>query len=965
MKHAKKAFIASLLSVVLCVTMLVGTTYAWFTDSVTSAGNKIIAGTLDIDLYQWDNASTGTEITDSSAPIFGSSTSAIAQNVNADTLWEPGKTQIAYLSLKNNGSLYLKYTVKLIVKNVAKDLYKAMEYAIVPDAKFGTLASSGWSTIKNTAANSVVLMSAAIGDLALGATKTVNTDAQSVVMGPDSEHFFALAIHMQEEAGNEYQAGEVDFDIQVIATQYTEEEDSFDNQYDLNATDPDVANATVTDTTAPLELTTDRTTVTVPASALTANDVYKLVVDNNDTETDDQTGETTVSFDATLYKNNAVISSNGSIVYEIEIEVGSALNITSVKHKGTPVSADTTGADGTYTYDSTTGILKIYTGSFSPFAISYILNYDLLVTKDDTTLRMTLADFRDSVNAGTTYEGYNAKLMRNVTVSDVWTPIGNTEATPFKGSFDGNYCTITGLTDGSSAVEPNNDGTLFGLFGYVQGTVEVKNLTLADVYANMPKASNGVSGLIASANTTGAPTYLTVRNVDVSGTLIGKDRVAGIVGKGAGYLGDNVDGATMAFIDCVNHASIEATSTRAAGICAQEGSKLLSSTYIRCENAGNVLCSGNRYGGVAAGIVSQVMRSWMPSGSDTIFTGTTPNYEVVDLYEQYRDFAAQVITKSVDDAYTFSGLNGFTVTDCKNSGVVKTEYSENDTIVHGIAADVTTAVFEAPSKEDNLPSTTFTVLSNYFLLSSTEIDGYKHPLSYWKWADSRYHVMAGRVYDTEETYLFKYENGMWFTADEYKTGPAGAEGVLDYIESKSGPDYVNTGYCVLQDDFTVTTTSRLSGYYLNLNGHTLTLEAPILYQGGQGSFELKNGTIVLGSSFTTNAQNGYSVKLNESEVSSNARILGSYTGSNATEPFTYGTLTLDHITYKPGTNCVIATHEPSSALTINLIECDIDGRIEAANTRDTYINVTKNNVTTNAGYRNNQTVVISGGSVQQ
>ena len=50
MKTTKKSFLTSLTALILCFVMLLGTTFAWFTDSVTSTGNKIVAGDLDIEL---------------------------------------------------------------------------------------------------------------------------------------------------------------------------------------------------------------------------------------------------------------------------------------------------------------------------------------------------------------------------------------------------------------------------------------------------------------------------------------------------------------------------------------------------------------------------------------------------------------------------------------------------------------------------------------------------------------------------------------------------------------------------------------------------------------------------------------------------------------------------------------------------------------------------------------------------
>ena len=135
-KSTKRALISSLLILAMCFTMLAGTTFAWFTDSVTSTGNKIVAGKLDIQLFLGTDVDTyTTEISDSTNPIFGAANSLVAQNNPQDTLWEPGKTQIAYLKLKNNGNLWLKYSVAIDVKNNVKDLYE-MRLMFEPQAAY-------------------------------------------------------------------------------------------------------------------------------------------------------------------------------------------------------------------------------------------------------------------------------------------------------------------------------------------------------------------------------------------------------------------------------------------------------------------------------------------------------------------------------------------------------------------------------------------------------------------------------------------------------------------------------------------------------------------------------------------------------------------------------------------------------------------------------------------------------------
>ncbi|MBQ4154166.1 MAG: hypothetical protein IJE01_03075 [Clostridia bacterium] len=232
-KSTKRALLVSTISLFVCVSMLIGSTYAWFTDSVTSKGNKIVAGKLDVQLWMADSQGNYSDISSSTNPIFGAG--SIAQNNNAETLWEPGKTQVAYLQIKNNGNLALKYTVGLDVENVSKDLYKVMKYTITPDAEYDSVKT--WDSSK---ANSVAVGTQAVTD-------------GDTVMKPGDVHSFALSIHMDEKAGNEYQGGEVNFDLTIMATQATVEEDSFNNQYDKNAVYGDVMVSTDAELKAAIE----------------------------------------------------------------------------------------------------------------------------------------------------------------------------------------------------------------------------------------------------------------------------------------------------------------------------------------------------------------------------------------------------------------------------------------------------------------------------------------------------------------------------------------------------------------------------------------------------------------------------------------------------------------------------------------------------------------------------------------
>ena len=219
-RATKRALLTSVMALVMCVVMLVGTTFAWFTDTASTGVNKIVAGNLDVELLM-HNGEKYVNISKEREPIFGSGTSTVAQNKNLDTLWEPGKTQVAYLAIENKGNLALKYKVALNVTNPAggKDLYKVMQYAIVPDAKNDNGMVTGWTTGGNVTVGQQPVSGEV--SLAVGAT-----------------HYFALLVHMDEMAGNEYKNGKVDFDLTVYATQDTVENDSFNNKYDEDATYP-------------------------------------------------------------------------------------------------------------------------------------------------------------------------------------------------------------------------------------------------------------------------------------------------------------------------------------------------------------------------------------------------------------------------------------------------------------------------------------------------------------------------------------------------------------------------------------------------------------------------------------------------------------------------------------------------------------------------------------------------------
>ena len=120
-KNTKKALLASVLSMLLCVAMLVGSTFAWFTDTASAAVNKIQAGTLDVAL----------EMKEGNAWVNAEGKTLAWVDKDESTLWEPGSSYtIPSLRVINNGNLNLKYTIAITGINGAAKLNEAIEWTI-------------------------------------------------------------------------------------------------------------------------------------------------------------------------------------------------------------------------------------------------------------------------------------------------------------------------------------------------------------------------------------------------------------------------------------------------------------------------------------------------------------------------------------------------------------------------------------------------------------------------------------------------------------------------------------------------------------------------------------------------------------------------------------------------------------------------------------------------------------------
>ncbi|MBQ9760601.1 MAG: leucine-rich repeat protein, partial [Clostridia bacterium] len=213
-KSTKRALLSAIMSMVLCVAMLAGTTFAWFTDSVTSGNNIIASGNLDVTMEWLDGTAAPTD----SAAWIDASTGAIFDYDN----WEPGYAVARHIKIANEGSLALKYRIHIAANGEVSKLADVIDvYYLDPAQQLNDRTAL-------TEENKLGTLSALLANLESDASTATGALAKG------EKHTVTLVLKMQESAGNEYQNLAIGstFSIILIATQDNVESDSFDENYD-------------------------------------------------------------------------------------------------------------------------------------------------------------------------------------------------------------------------------------------------------------------------------------------------------------------------------------------------------------------------------------------------------------------------------------------------------------------------------------------------------------------------------------------------------------------------------------------------------------------------------------------------------------------------------------------------------------------------------------------------------------
>ena len=523
-KSTKRALLGSIMAMVLCLAMLVGATFAWFTDTASTGVNKIQAGNLDV-VLEMQNADGKWVSAEGKTLDFVKAAGA----ENEAILWEPGCTyELPALQIRNNGNLALKYKVAITGINGSAKLNKVIDWTI--------------------------------GDVAMVAE-------QHLAAGESNA--FTIKGHMKESAGNEYMNESIDgIAITVVATQDTVESDSFDKDYDAGAEYPvvAVANVNTNGDTVLKDKEEDHTIqVTVPAGALDEGvQSLKLEVVKSATPAGVKVAstESSQSYEVTMKDQSGnVVSTNGTLM-TVEMNVGKNRTALKLYHDGEKMTKDIgtlMDAADHYVYDAATGYVTMKVSHFSPFTAVFARDYwtdhaaNGYATPVDTANKVVtvasaeeLALFAKEVtDDGKNYSGYTLNLANDVDLGEyLWKPINGYKR------LSGIVVNGNGHTIRNMKVRGCTNSSLYGagFIGDINGAVTVKDIAFdgADVffvnYAK-PQFAGNVGGIVLGY------TYGTTlfENVSVTNSSIwGFGKIGILLGMGAD------PGVKVTFKDCVS-----------------------------------------------------------------------------------------------------------------------------------------------------------------------------------------------------------------------------------------------------------------------------------------------------------------------------------------------------------------------------------------------------------------------------
>lgn len=424
-KATKRALLTSITALAMCVVMLVGTTFAWFTDTATANVNKIRAGKLDVALEMFDTAQNKWVTAEGKTLNFVKAAGGESQAI----LWEPGaEYKLPELRVVNNGNLNIKYKVEVTGIQMNRQ----------PVAGVFDL-------------NDVITWKA--DGLTLGTEATLN---------PTESKAFTISGKMDTAAGNDYQGLTINgVSITVYATQATGEYDSTRNDYDTSAgysvvVLPKTANAAMSkDTTESkyeYEAADGTVKAEIPTNAVAANETPtvsirpvadaatgKFVVDAGN-------GTEKVAYEISISN----IAAGSTELAKVSFKLGAGLTNVALKHENLVMTsksseADLTTAD-TFYYDAATGMVTIAVDHFSVFSVTYAAPVATIGSTTYTSLADAFAVAKD---------GDTIMLLKNTNGNGIKVLPNTFANNGLTVDFNGYVYTVGGVLVGSATTGTN------------------------------------------------------------------------------------------------------------------------------------------------------------------------------------------------------------------------------------------------------------------------------------------------------------------------------------------------------------------------------------------------------------------------------------------------------------------------------------------------------------------------------
>ena len=270
MLNIKKSLLTSGMSLLICIALLVGTTFAWFTDSLTNKGNSIQAGSLLINAYAYKLGTGGQTCTIPGVNGDQAFTfTATPQDLKTDStpiinepMWEPGASSAKLLQVTNGGTLAAKLKLDFTTSG---DLTNALWFDFIQIDENGDT----------------------VGQFTQRPMNTLATFAENLELPLDSGATvrFVLVYGMYTTAGSEYMGDSFTADVTILATQNTKEADGFGNtDYDQMSPYPVVQSVDNVDSLAdlltqpgvPTEITLTQSLTNVKLPAITGDVTMNL-----------------------------------------------------------------------------------------------------------------------------------------------------------------------------------------------------------------------------------------------------------------------------------------------------------------------------------------------------------------------------------------------------------------------------------------------------------------------------------------------------------------------------------------------------------------------------------------------------------------------------------------------------------------------------------------------------------------